>query len=98
MEVIDLPVHPGVRLKEELFELGLHPAAFARIIQVPTNRITQILAGKRAVTAATALRFGRFFGTSAVVWMNLQNQYDLRTALMTSEKEIMALPTVSGLR
>jgi addiction module HigA family antidote len=92
------PVHPGVYLKEELFSLGLHAAAFARIIQVPTNRISEILAGRRAVTADTALRFGRFFGTSANSWMTLQSGYDLQMALVTTEKEIMALPTVSGLR
>ncbi len=98
METNQGPVHPGVHLKEELFDLGLHAAAFARIIQVPTNRISQILAGQRAVTADTALRFGWFFGTSADLWMNLQSQYDLRMALLTSEKEITALPTVKGLR
>jgi antitoxin HigA-1 len=92
------PVHPGVRLKAELFELGLHASAFARIIQVPTNRITQILAGKRAVTADTALRFGHFFGNSVLMWTDLQTRYDLLMALKTSEQEIMALPTVSGLR
>ena len=72
------PIHPGEILKDELDELGIAAAELARQIEVPANRISQIVAGKRAVTADTALRLGRWFGTSAEFWMNLQMTYDLR--------------------
>jgi addiction module HigA family antidote len=74
------PTHPGEVLRDELDGLGLSSAAFAAALDVPANRISTILAGKRAVTADTALRLGRFFGTSAKFWLNLQDQYDLKLA------------------
>ena len=74
------PIHPGEILSDELHELGLSAAALARALHVPTNRITQILKGKRAINADTALRLGRWFGTGPWFWMNLQKQYDLRLA------------------
>jgi addiction module HigA family antidote len=74
------PTHPGEVLRDELDALGLSAAAFAAALDVPANRISTILAGKRAVTADTALRLGRFFGTSAKFWLNLQDQYDLKLA------------------
>ena len=83
------PTHPGEVLHEELVALGLSANAFAAKLKVPTNRITEILAGRRGITARTALRLGRFFGTSAQFWMNLQGNYDLKTAAGESGKEIV---------
>ncbi len=73
-------IHPGEILADELEALGLSAAEFARLIDVPPNRVSQIVAGKRAVTADTALRLGHYFGTSAELWMNLQKAYELDTA------------------
>ncbi len=66
------PIHPGEHLAEELRELSLSAAEFARRIDVPVNRITGILNGQRGITADTALRLGHWFGMSAQFWMNLQ--------------------------
>ena len=74
------PIHPGVILQEEFLEpLGLSAYALARAISVPRNRITGIVHGERAVTADTALRLARFFGTSPGLWLGLQMDYDLET-------------------
>ena len=73
-------VHPGEILKDELEERSVSPANFARQIDVPANRISQILAGKRAVTGDSALRFGHWFGMDPQFWLNLQAQYDLAVA------------------
>ena len=73
-------IHPGEHLGDELEELGMSAAALARQIEVPTNRITEIINGQRAVTGDTALRLGHFFGTSAEFWLNLQKLYELRLA------------------
>ena len=70
-------VHPGEVLKDELEEMGVTPAAFARQINVPPNRIGQIIAGKRSVTSDTALRFGHWFGVKPQFWLNLQTPFDL---------------------
>ena len=64
-------IHPGEHLAEQLEELGMSAAELARQIKVPTNRVTAILNGQRAITGDTALRLGHFFGTSAEFWMNL---------------------------
>ena len=74
------PVHPGEILADELEALGLSSAELARTLDVPANRISQIIAGKRSITADTALRLGRYFGSSADLWMNLQKIYDLDLA------------------
>ena len=87
-------IHPGEHLAEELDELGMSAAALARQLSVPTNRITQILKGQRAITGDTALRLAHFFGTSAQFWLNLQSFYDLRLAERSAGKAIKALPTV----
>jgi addiction module HigA family antidote len=73
-------IHPGEHLAEELNELGMSIAELARRLGVPTNRITGILNGQRAVTGDTALRLAHFFGTSPQFWLNLQSLYDLRLA------------------
>jgi addiction module HigA family antidote len=85
-------VHPGDILKDELDELGITPTEFARQIHVPPNRISQIIAGKRAVTGDTALRFGHWFGTEPQFWLNLQSAYDIRLAEEKAGHEIAKLP------
>ena len=74
------PIHPGEILADELGELGLSAKKLADVIEVPPNRLYQLLAGKRNVTADTALRLGRYFGMSADFWMNLQSAYELDLA------------------
>ena len=88
-------IHPGEHLAEQLEELGMSAAELARQLRVPTNRITAILNGQRAVTGDTALRLGHFFGTSAEFWMNLQKLYELRIAEQESGKTIEGLPTLA---
>lgn len=85
-------IHPGEHLAEELEELDMSAAELARKIHVPTNRITQILNGTRAITGDTALRLAHFFGTSAQFWLNLQSLYDLRLAQQKVGKSVKALP------
>jgi addiction module HigA family antidote len=89
-----LAIHPGEHLAEELKELNMSAASLARQLQVPTNRITQILNGRRDITADTALRLAHFFGTSAEFWINLQGLYDLRIAQQEAGKTIKTLPTL----
>ena len=67
------PIHPGEHLAEELKELGINAPEVARQIEVPVNRIAEIINGQRGVTADTALRLGHWFGTSAEYWLNLQS-------------------------
>ena len=74
------PIHPGEFLQDELAELGMSAAELARSIHVPANRISQILAGKRNISADTALRLGRWFGTGPQIWLNLQQAYELDLA------------------
>jgi addiction module HigA family antidote len=88
-------IHPGKHLAEELNELRMSAAEFARQLNVPTNRITEILNGRRAITGDTALRLAHFFGTSAEFWLNLQSLYEIRLAERKSGKSIKALPTLN---
>ena len=74
------PIHPGEMLRDEIEERGLSMNQLARELRVPMNRVSAIVNGKRAITADTALRLARFFGTSAQMWMNLQADYDLEVA------------------
>jgi addiction module HigA family antidote len=85
-------IHPGEHLAEELKELKMSAAELARKMAVPTNRITGILNGRRAITGDTALRLAHFFGTSAEFWLNLQSLYELRIAESKVGKSIKALP------
>jgi addiction module HigA family antidote len=81
------PVPPGEVLRHDFLDpLGLTPHALALALRVPPNRITAILAGQRAVTAESALRLGRHFGTSPGFWLNLQKAYELELA----EREVGA--------
>ncbi|WP_404786897.1 HigA family addiction module antitoxin [Altericista sp. CCNU0014] len=81
-------IHPGEILADELQELGMSAAELARTLHVPTNRITQILNGQRAITADTALRLGQWFGTGPELWLNLQKAYELRLAQHQVGQEI----------
>jgi addiction module HigA family antidote len=74
------PIHPGEILRDELADLGLSARAFASALHIPVNRVTQILREQRGVSADTALRLGRYFGTSPEFWMDLQSDYELRRA------------------
>ncbi len=86
------PIHPGEILADELQEIGLSAAQLARTIQVPPNRISQIVTGKRAVTADTALRLAQYFGTSSDFWMNLQKTYELDMARLAIGKALNHIP------
>ena len=92
--MVQQAIHPGEHLAEELTALGMSAAALAREIRVPTNRITGIVNGERAITGDTALRLGHFFGTSPEFWLNLQSLYELRLAQRKAGKAIKALPTL----
>lgn len=72
-----LPIHPGKILLEDLKDEGISINGLAQAIRVPANRISLIVNGKRGITADTAARLGRFFGTSAQYWLNIQNRFDL---------------------
>ena len=82
------PVHPGEILKDELSELGLSANAFAKALGVPANRIVNILLGKRAITADTALRLSLYFGSGPEIWMNLQTNYDLAVTIRDRGKTL----------
>ena len=87
-------IHPGEHLTEQLEDLGMSAAELGRQLGVPTNRITAILHGRRAITGDTALRLGHFFGNSPLFWLNLQALYDLRTAAKKVGGVIRSLPTL----
>jgi len=95
--VAQFTIHPGEHLAEELRALDMSAAELARQLGVPTNRITGILNGQRAVTGDTALRLAHFFGTSAQFWFNLQALYELRRAAQKVGPAIDALPTLKSL-
>lgn len=82
------PIHPGEILADELEALNLSASELARRIKVPPNRITQIIHGHRAVTADTALRLGRFLGTSALFWINLQKLYEIDLAAQSIHRDL----------
>jgi len=90
-------IHPGEHLAEELKELDMSAAELARQLDVPTNRVTEILNGRRAITGDTALRLAHFFGTTAEFWLNLQSLYELRLAQKKAGKSIKGLPTLKRL-
>ena len=89
------PIHPGEVLADELQERGLNATALARQLLVPANRITQLIAGKRNLTADTALRLDRFLGTGPELWMNLQKAYELRLAEQALKEELKQIPRAS---
>jgi addiction module HigA family antidote len=91
-------IHPGEILADELAELEISANELARILHVPANRISQILAGKRAITADTALRLGQWLGSGAEIWLNLQKSYELRLAEQAIGDEIKRIiaPRLTG--
>ena len=86
-------IHPGEILADELEEIGISPTELSRQIDVPANRISQIIQGKRAITGDTALRLGHWFKTSPEFWLNLQTAYELRIAARKIGGAINDLPT-----
>jgi addiction module HigA family antidote len=86
------PIHPGEILADEIEEIGLSAKKLADLLEVPPNRLYQILAGKRNITADTALRLARYFDMSADFWMNLQSAYELDLARQQSGKAIQRIP------
>src|ERR687897_1269632 len=92
-----LLIHPGEILADELAELGISATALSRALDVPTNRITQIINGQRAITAETALRLGQWFGTSPEFWLNLQKLYELRLARDEIGDRVKKLPKLADL-
>ena len=88
-------IHPGEHLAEQLSELGMSAAELGRQLKVPTNRITGILNGQRAITGDSALRLAHFFGTSAEFWLNLQKLYELRLAEKKAGASIQGLPRLA---
>lgn len=86
------PIHPGEILADELNEMAMSAAELGRTLHVPTNRITQILKGQRAITADTALRLGKWLGTGAELWLNLQKSYELRQAQQELVDELKTIP------
>ena len=94
--MLQLATHPGEIRQVELDELGVVPSEFARQIDVPPNRVSQIISGKRSITADTALRFGHWFGIDPQFWINLQSQFDLAAAHRKNGAVVRRLPTASG--
>ncbi len=91
-----LPIHPGEILADELKEIGVSPTELARQINVPPNRISEIIRGRRSITGDTALRLGHWFGATPQFWLNLQTAYDLRLAADQAGAAIEALPRRGG--
>jgi antitoxin HigA-1 len=87
-------IHPGEHLAEELETLDMSAAELGRQLRVPTNRITEILNGQRAISGDTALRLAHFFGTTPEFWLNLQSLYELRLAEQKVGRMVKALPTL----
>jgi len=86
------PIHPGLILSDELEELDMSARELAAVLEVPPNRLYQIIAGKRDLTADTALRLARYFGTSPDFWMNLQSAYELDLARQKIGMAIKRIP------
>ncbi len=85
------PVHPGeIVLQEFLTPLGISQYRLAKNIKVPARRVNEIVHGKRAITADTALRLGRFFRMEAPFWLNLQSHYDLEVAKIEAGERVKA--------
>jgi addiction module HigA family antidote len=85
------PIHPGEILADELEERGMSALALAKALHVPANRISQIISGKRGMTADTALRLSQLLGTTPEFWVNLQKSYELRLAEQERGEEIRRL-------
>jgi antitoxin HigA-1 len=91
------PMHPGEVLREEfLIPLELSAGALAKVCGVPRTRIERIANEETAITADTALRLGKALGTSAQLWLNLQNEFDMRTARSQIGKELDSITPITG--
>jgi len=87
-----LLIHPGEHLADELKALNMSANVLAKELGVPTNRLTQIMAGKRGISGDTALRLGQWFGTGPDIWMNLQKNYELRLAAQEIGDALKKIP------
>ncbi|GAA3032739.1 HigA family addiction module antitoxin [Gordonia defluvii] len=91
------PIHPGEVLMEDFIEgFGITQNRLAVSIGVPPRRINEIVHGKRRITADTAIRLARYFGTSEEFWMNLQSHYDLRVERRALTKQVDAITPLQG--
>ncbi len=89
-------IHPGEVLKEEfLVPMGISAYRLAKETRIPTTRVSQIIKGKRTITADTALRFAKFFGTTPDFWLGLQMEYDLRKAISLKKDELAAIHSIA---
>ena len=91
-----LIIHPGEHLADELKALGMSANELAKALGVPTNRITEIMRGKRGISGDTALRLGRWFGMGPDIWMNLQKNYELRLAAEAIGEALQKIPQPRG--
>lgn len=82
------PIHPGEHLKEFMDDFGLTMNQLAKALHVPPNRISAIVHGTRGITAETAMRLARYFGTSVQMWMNMQAHYEMQVARVQFEAVI----------
>ena len=89
-------IHPGEILADEIAELGVTPSALARAICVPANRVTQILHCQRGITADTALRLGKWFGSGPEIWLDLQKDFELRCAKIAIGNELNKIPVANN--
>lgn len=92
MSMARIAIHPGEHLAEQLEEVGMSAAKLGRRLKVPTNRITGILNGQRAITGDSAPRLAHLFGTSPEFWLSLQKLYELRLAEAKAGAAIRRLP------
>jgi addiction module HigA family antidote len=83
-----IAIHPGEHIADELEELGMSASELARTLHIPTNRVTEIIRGRRGISADTALRLSQWMGTTPEYWMNLQRNYELRLAEQKHGEEI----------
>ena len=91
-----LLIHPGEHLADELKALNKSANELAKELGVPTNRLTQVIAGKRGISGDTALRLGKWFGTGPDIWMNLQKNYELRLAAQEIGDALKKIPAHHG--
>ena len=92
------PIHPGEILRDELDGLNMSATELARAIKVPANRISQILTGKRNISADTALRLGKLFGTGPQIWLNLQTAYELDLVKAGGGPDLSAIVPLAGIQ
>jgi addiction module HigA family antidote len=89
-------IHPGEHLAGELKALDMSANELAKELDVPANRLTQIIAGKRGISGDTALRLGKWFSTGPDIWMNLQKNYELRRAAQEAGDALKKIPEHHG--